>query len=338
MKNLKIFIFLLFLLQLSFHTLFAETIKPTEANIKKKQIAILDFNANNTSKSIARIVRNNVELAFFNKGKFSVLERSRIDAILQLKKKQMKKCKTKACATEIGKILDTDYTVIGSVDKLDTYIVTIKVVDIKQNSVIAARTGEFKKLKDLREVILQKAKETAEVTLGERLQNETRKHPFTISIQYNFLLPLGLMGDITKHGHEAAVSFSSQNYLFSHSIFGASLSYINFTGKKNEIKFLHVIPVSVFAGYQFQLSTSFKLEPALGGGVSFISMRYYPYDNEETTKLANEFKPFAFIKLAGLYSINNSFSVALECKLQSMIESGGLLPFLGFGISGRYKL
>ena len=47
-------------------------------------------------------------------------------------------CTDESCAVEIGKIISADIIVIGSVNKIDEYIVSIKCISVTEGKVLLA--------------------------------------------------------------------------------------------------------------------------------------------------------------------------------------------------------
>lgn len=112
--------------------LFILLFNPKVSGASNYRIAILDFSANNTTATNAKIVRNAFEVSLYKTGAFDILERKQIDLILQEHNLQMSGCIDTSCAVEIGRLLSTDLVVIGSLDKFGDYLLTIKIVDLKK--------------------------------------------------------------------------------------------------------------------------------------------------------------------------------------------------------------
>jgi len=105
---------------------------------EKKRLAVLDFSANNTSDANARIVRNAFEVMMYKTSLYSILERKQVELVLKEQGFQSTGCVDTACAVEIGKMLSADLAAVGSLDRIDTYIVSVKIVDIRDGSVVYA--------------------------------------------------------------------------------------------------------------------------------------------------------------------------------------------------------
>ena len=119
----------------------------------KKRVAILSFTANNVQKAFARIVRNNVEITYFKEQKFQLLEQRKIDLVLKTQRNNQKICNKANCAIDLGQLLKVDYVVIGSIDKLNTYTINIKVVNVKEKRIQGVESIEVKKLENLKQKV-----------------------------------------------------------------------------------------------------------------------------------------------------------------------------------------
>jgi len=98
----------------------------------KTKIAVLDFEAKNISKETAEAVADILSTELFNSGRFNVIERKAITTLLEEQKLQMTGITDMNEAVEIGKILNVEKIMIGSVSKLgSTIIINTRVVDVK---------------------------------------------------------------------------------------------------------------------------------------------------------------------------------------------------------------
>jgi hypothetical protein len=101
----------------------------------KPRVAILDFRANNTASSYADVVRDILEVRLYRTNAFDIVERNQIDVILKEQGIEDRYCSDTGCAVRIGKILSVDTVVIGSVNKVGKFTITIKFVNVKEGIV-----------------------------------------------------------------------------------------------------------------------------------------------------------------------------------------------------------
>ena len=97
----------------------------------KDIIAVLDLEQIGLSKQEATILtqRLTTELIFLEK--YQVVERNNMDKILKEQKFQHSGCTDSECAVEIGQLLNSDYIIIGSVNKFGkTYALDARLIDV----------------------------------------------------------------------------------------------------------------------------------------------------------------------------------------------------------------
>ena len=85
---------------------------------QKKNIAVLQFDAENVSTSEAKILTNRLNDELFNFGKFTVIERAQIEPVLKEQGFQQSGCVSSECAVEAGKLLGVYQIVTGSIGKI----------------------------------------------------------------------------------------------------------------------------------------------------------------------------------------------------------------------------
>ncbi|MFH0977044.1 MAG: CsgG/HfaB family protein [Spirochaetota bacterium] len=110
------------------------------AEQKPKRVAILELEAKNAPKPYAEIIRDLLEVKLQKSRLFDVLERNQIKMILNEQKFQLSDCSDSICAVQIGKILYADFVIVGSLSKIAKYTLSLKIVDVKNGSIILADT------------------------------------------------------------------------------------------------------------------------------------------------------------------------------------------------------
>jgi TolB-like protein len=131
----------------------------------KPTIAVLSFEAKNVSQETADAVADILSTELFNTQRFQVIERQAMLRILDEQKLQMTGVTDMGRAVEIGKVLNVQKIMIGSVSKLgDTYIINTRLVDVKTGALELAQnakstTGEeglTNAISDLVKIVAQK--------------------------------------------------------------------------------------------------------------------------------------------------------------------------------------
>ncbi|MBN2402293.1 MAG: hypothetical protein JXN64_07815 [Spirochaetes bacterium] len=121
----------------------------------KKRIAVFDFDAKNAPKAYADIARDTLEISLYKSGTFVVLERGLIDIILKEQGLQMSGCTDTSCVVQIGKLLSADLVAIGSLSKIKTYTLTVKIVDIAKGSIVLAESEKAETDDDIETAVKQ---------------------------------------------------------------------------------------------------------------------------------------------------------------------------------------
>ncbi len=106
-------------------------------------IAVLSLEAKNVSKETAEAVADILSTELFNSQRFIVIERQAITRILEEQKLQMTGVTDMGTAVEIGKLLNVQKIMIGSVSRLgDSYIVNTRLVDVKTGALELAQNAK----------------------------------------------------------------------------------------------------------------------------------------------------------------------------------------------------
>ena len=92
----------------------------TAFTIKNETIAVFDFIGNDVNSNTARTLSDRLRIELVKYNFINVLERSRIDAILEEQAIQMSGC-VDECLVEVGKLLGATSIITGSIGKVGDY-------------------------------------------------------------------------------------------------------------------------------------------------------------------------------------------------------------------------
>lgn len=108
-----------------------------------RNVAVVDFVGKNVSQADASIVAGFIRTELVNTGRVNVMERNNMDAILAEQKFQNSGCTEQECAAQIGKLLNVSRMVLGTLSRLlDTYYITVSLVDVETGKVLASYDAE----------------------------------------------------------------------------------------------------------------------------------------------------------------------------------------------------
>ena len=108
----------------------------------KTNIAVLSFEAKNVGQETADAVADILSTELFNTNRFNVVERQMMTRILEEQQLSMTGITDASQAAEIGKILNVEKIMIGSLSKLgNTFIINSRVVDVETGAVELAQNS-----------------------------------------------------------------------------------------------------------------------------------------------------------------------------------------------------
>jgi hypothetical protein len=142
------------------------------AQESKMNIAVIDLDPTGISNNEAQFLSDRLRTELFETGKFQVVEREKMNTILEEQGFQQTGCTTVECAIEIGQLLNVTVMVAGSIGKIEEiYSLSIRMIDVQTGALMRTATRDYEgKLSEvLTDVIPEISEELAE---AERLQSE----------------------------------------------------------------------------------------------------------------------------------------------------------------------
>ncbi|MBL8027103.1 MAG: PEGA domain-containing protein [Fibrobacteres bacterium] len=145
MKN-SVILHFLFLMIISLATLSAAETKPN--------IAVIDLTGAGLSADDLQTLSNRLRTELFETQKFIVVERGQMEVILKEQGFQQTGCTDAACAVEAGQLLNVEFIVLGSIDKIGrVYSVNLRSVSVKSGEISKSIKLDFID-KDIEEIML----------------------------------------------------------------------------------------------------------------------------------------------------------------------------------------
>lgn len=138
-----------------------------------KKIAVLDLEGKNIPQTDADIVSDFLRRGIVDTQKYIVIEKKKIAEMLKEQKAQLSGCTSTECAVDIGKILNVEQIVTGSVNKLSQkYYLNIRVIDIESGKVIKTEEGACDNIDQLKNI----SKQLALIIIEEIKRNDLSKN------------------------------------------------------------------------------------------------------------------------------------------------------------------
>jgi TolB-like protein len=173
-------------------------------------LAILDLKAQSVSANTAEMVSDMMRTELFNTGVFRVLERKEMEEILKEQAFQQTGCTATECAVEIGKILNANKMLVGTIGKLgEKYIITARIVDVEKGEMEFGDTAEAMSESDLNLAVKEFAYKLARKIKSKSELSGTGAEYQTIRTKK---LEVGeIYGDVVKvQGNEAIIDVGSE--------------------------------------------------------------------------------------------------------------------------------
>ena len=106
-------------------------------------IAVLELDASGFSKVEAKVFTERLRTEIFKTGKYTVLERDKMNDILTEQGFQLSGCVSNECVVEAGRLIGVEYMVVGSMARIGALItVNIRMIDVETAKVLAVATED----------------------------------------------------------------------------------------------------------------------------------------------------------------------------------------------------
>ncbi|MEW6555853.1 MAG: hypothetical protein AB1349_00685 [Elusimicrobiota bacterium] len=134
----------------------------------KINLAVADFTGKNVSATDASIITDLIRVTIVNTGIYNVVEKTHMDIILAEVGFQQTGCTETDCAVQLGRILNVEQMIVGSVSKLgETYFININIVDVETAKILKSEKTEAATLRELANAAKELAKIITELKPAE---------------------------------------------------------------------------------------------------------------------------------------------------------------------------
>ena len=115
----------------------------------QETIAVIEFEAKGISQTEASALSDELEMHLTNIGGYILVERGKVEEVLQEQGFQQTGCTSDECAVEVGMLLSVQNIVLGSISKVgSTFSVNAKIVDVQTGEIIKTASYKFRGLID----------------------------------------------------------------------------------------------------------------------------------------------------------------------------------------------
>lgn len=104
----------------------------------KTAVAVLELDPNGVSESEARALSDRLRIEIFNAGEYEVMERDKMNRILDEMQFHLNDCTSDECAIEIGRLIGVSKIIAGSISKVGEYFtVSARLIDVETSKIEA---------------------------------------------------------------------------------------------------------------------------------------------------------------------------------------------------------
>jgi len=115
-----------------------DTQKLILAKPQKIAVAVLELDPNGVTESEAKALSDRLRIEIFNAGVYEVMERDKMNRILDEMEFQLKDCTTDECAIEVGRLIGVRKIIAGSISKVgEFYTVSARLIDVETSKIEA---------------------------------------------------------------------------------------------------------------------------------------------------------------------------------------------------------
>jgi TolB-like protein len=289
---------------------------------KKPSIAVLDLKLSNVSRDAGMIVRNKIEFSFYNSGKFSILERNRLDILKRENRFTGKNIDSREYALEAGRILPAEYVLMGSITFNGRYYVYINLVDVKSGSIVYSFDKDYEDenmIYAVSENIRRGVEDKIFSSFSEKKKDDD-SNQFYLSVHSGYIPPLR-KAEFSRGGLIIDAEFGLRNFLLTDMNAGILAGYSHFYTDERT-NYLSISPFMATISYTFSFSR-IGIIPGFGAGTAFITI-----DKDEGSR--NAFEPCASLFIKGDIFITRNIAVELSSNYYLIYEPAGNIDFLSF--------
>jgi hypothetical protein len=291
----------------------------------RDRIAVVNFIANNTESGIASGVRNSVEINLFKDGSFDILEQSQMDVILRERKHQAMECRDERCAARLGRLLKADYVIIGSVDRLGAFTINVKVVRVKDGTILISESGDAKEIGGLKPAADDLSRRIA-ARIKRKGGGGGLKYPVCLYTDFIFAVPVGYLGGMAKQGYGALLGVRICDLGVPGLNCGVDGRFIYLQGKG---KMLHAMLAPFLAGLNYTY-TIWKISFTAGAeGGGCYSLNYYYADRFRYWKVRRSgIQPMLAAGVSIDFILARNVFIGIGSEYNIIFERGGDVSFV----------
>ncbi|UCD38773.1 MAG: DUF2380 domain-containing protein, partial [Fidelibacterota bacterium] len=129
-------------------------------------IAIIDFEGVGVSQEETRVLTIRVGTYLVQSGKYTVIEREKMERILEEQDFQLTGCTSNECAVQIGQLIGAEQMLAGAFGKIGSlYTIDMRIIDVEKGSIL--RTASYNVQDSIDKVLTEGLLEAARQITGD---------------------------------------------------------------------------------------------------------------------------------------------------------------------------
>lgn len=149
---------------------------------EKITIAVMDLKGEGLSTSETRIITSRLRTDLFNTKKFKVVEREKMNEILEEQGFQLSGCTSNECIIEAGKLLGARRIVAGEIGRIgNLFTLSIRIIDVETGEILRTATEDCECR--IEEVITKSISKVAQILSGSKVYLSSYHKGITSSVQ-----------------------------------------------------------------------------------------------------------------------------------------------------------
>lgn len=203
---------------------------------EKLRVVVVDLKADDVSPTTARTITNMIRTELVNDGKFAVIERNQMEAILKEQGFSQTGCTDEACVIQMGRMLSANKMLMGEVSGVgNNMYITVRVVDVEKGVV------------DFAEKVVARSNERLDEVTSELTEKLTRR--IETAMRKKVSAKKQISGEMPKQS-TATIETASSRYIFQ----GIMIHYAMFMPTATDFKQYYGIMHGGGVGYNYLIN------------------------------------------------------------------------------------
>ena len=315
-----------------------------EEPVEKKRLAVMNLKPIEVAKPLASAASEGLRSELQGVRFFTMVERGQMNLLLREHELAQSglTCAEEDCALEVGKILNAEKILIGSIVNLGSeYILHIRIVDVNSSKVEFAQKKSFRSQGNLNAAVRSLA-ESVENFYENKYAPPLVRQERIWNMQGGYVMPFLDSTSYLEPGYSIETSVFwpvSVGYL------GGGLDFMRITGKSSDDQRVsELFSISPFFSFMYRLpfnAVDVYLQPLIGYGM-YIFKSSRPQTDVNSAVFSD--KSFSSFLPSAAFSVNigknfKKVGFFVESRYEAVIDSGKVMNLLKFsgGIRSFYR-